>query len=75
MKSRHEIGKNAGPDRGPKMSEGMHHFDKGYTSDNEHFDPYSHGSEQRGNRYMKMQNEIVHSDDKKLAREKFSKIA
>lgn len=66
------------PDEGPEMHTGPHHFDKGYVSDNEHFDPYKHdmhGQKERGNRYMSLQNEIVHRDEKKLSRGKFSKIA
>lgn len=69
--------KNRNPDRGPAMHEGAHHFDKGYESDEAHFSPRGvyPGSHQRGNEYMKHQNEIVHRDSKKLNREKFSKIA
>lgn len=68
-------GKN--PDVGPKMMEGAHHFDKGYVSDSEHFSPDAGKSEHdyRGNEYMKMANEIVHRDDKKMKSDKFSKIA
>lgn len=65
------------PDRGPPMHEGAHHWDKGYDSDNEHFSPRGEypGDHERGNPYMKLQNEIVGKDSKKLRREKFSKIA
>lgn len=69
--------KNADPDKGPRMIEGAQPFDKGYDSDNEMIDPpgqYPDDGE-RGNRYMKMQNEIVKRDSTKLKREKFSKIA
>lgn len=69
--------KGSNPDRGPKMIEGAHHFDKGYESDHEHFSPSKEfpGDEERGNAYMKHQNEIVGRDSKKLRREKFTKIA
>lgn len=65
------------PDRGPPMHEGAHHWDKGYESDEEVFSPRGvyPGDRQRGNAYMKHQNEIAHRDSKKLNREKFSKIA
>lgn len=69
--------KHSDPDRGPPMKEGAHHFDKGYVSDEDHFSPrgaYPQDHE-RGNDYMKLQNEIVHRDSKKLSREKFTKIA
>lgn len=69
--------KNSNPDRGPRMIESAHYFDKGYESDNEYFSPRNEfpGNEERGNAYMKHQNEIVGRDSKKLRREKFSKIA
>ena len=69
--------KHSDPDRGPPMHEGAHHWDKGYTSDEEHFSPRGvyPDDHHRGNRYMEHQNEIVHRDSKKLNREKFSKIA
>lgn len=68
-------GHKGDPDKGPPMHEGAHHFDKGYASDNEHFDPYHHVEHPyRGNNYMSLQNEVVHRDSKKLSREKFSKI-
>jgi hypothetical protein len=65
------------PDKGPPMHEGAHHFDKGYTSDEEHFSPRHEypGNHERGNNYMHLQNEFVKSDSKKLSRSKFSKIA
>lgn len=65
------------PDKGPQMQEGAHHFDKGYTSDDEHFNPKGvyPDDHQRGNDYMKTQNEIAHRDSKKLNRGKFTKIA
>lgn len=68
--------KKSNPDRGPAMREGAHSFDKGYVSDNEYFSPSKEypGKGERGNEYMKMQNEIVGRDSKKLKREKFSKI-
>jgi len=67
-------GKN--PDRGPPMHEGAHHFDKGYDSDHDHFSPREFPEDhERGNPYMKLQNEIVSRDSKKLGREKFNKIA
>lgn len=69
--------KDTNPDRGPKMKEGPHHYDKGYTSDSEHFSPDAGKTDDnyRGNKYMNMQNEIVRRDDKKMAKDKFSKIA
>jgi len=74
MPKHHKSSMHGNPDKGPPMHEGAHHFDKGYVSDNEKFDPY-HGDHERGNAYFKHQNEIVHRDSKKLARSKFSKIA
>ena len=68
-------GMRGNPDKGPAMHEGAHKWDKGYVSDNEHFDPYPANDNQRGNPYMRLQNEIVGRDSKKLSREKFSKIA
>jgi hypothetical protein len=74
--AKHKSGMHGDPDRGPPMHEGAHHWDKGYASDDEHVHPKSYpGDHQRGNPYMKLQNEIVHRDSKKLNREKFSKIA
>lgn len=69
--------KNSDPDRGPKMIEGEHHYDKGYTSDHDHFSPKSEypGDKERGNRYMEHQNEIVRKDSKKMRSDEFSKIA
>lgn len=69
--------KDKNPDRGPEMKEGAHSFDKGYVSDSEHFSPLAGSSDNhyRGNEYMKLQNEVVHRDEKKMKREKFSKIA
>jgi hypothetical protein len=69
--------KGSNPDRGPKMMEGEHHFDKGYESDNETFAPQNvyPGDMQRGNAYFELQNKIVHKDSKKLNSNKFSKIA
>ena len=59
------------------MKEGAHKYDKGYTSDSEHFSPDAgkSDSDYRGNMYMKMQNEIVSRDNKKMSKDKFSKIA
>jgi len=69
--------KDSNPDRGPAMKEGPHHYNKGYVSDSEHFSPDAGKSDDhyRGNQYMKLQNEIVHRDDKKVTRGKFTKIA
>jgi hypothetical protein len=73
-------GPHGDPDKGPPMLEGAHHFDKGYSSDEKHFSPLAgsnsetHGH-QRGNHYMKMQNEAVMKDEKKIKRQTFSKIA
>ena len=78
-KSRHDAHsiKGRDPDRGPPMIEGAHHWDKGYQSDEETFSPRGvyPGNHQRGNPYMKLQNEIVHKDSKKLNRGHFTKIA
>ncbi len=66
-------GLKSNPDRGPQMHSGAHHFDKGYTSDSE----MSHGGNpehERGNKYLKLQNEILSKDKSKLARSKCSKI-
>lgn len=65
------------PDRGNPIVEGMHHFDKGYESDEEVFDrskTYPNGAE-RGNRYVKLAKEMISKDSKKLERSKFTKIA
>lgn len=70
-----DMGKNHNPDRGPPMMEGAHHFNKGYTSDDEYFDPHYGKDHERGNDYMPMQNERCHKDTKKIERSKFSKIA
>lgn len=69
--------KSSNPDKGPRMMEGAHHFDKGYISDNDYFAPKNEypGDHERGNHYMQMQNEIVARDSKKLRRDKFTKIA
>lgn len=67
------------PDKGPRMIEGAHHFDKGYTSDNEHFAPtqnmWPYDDEYRGNRYMDLNNGWQKKDAGKLSRSKFSKVA
>jgi hypothetical protein len=81
MKHKHNMANGKGlesnPDRGPPMKEGPHHFDKGYTSDHDHFSPPKEypGDHERGNQYMKHQNEIISRDSKKLRREQFTKIA
>jgi hypothetical protein len=69
--------KNTNPDRGPKMIEGAHKFDKGYESDDDTFQPTKNmfPSGQRGNEYMKLNNEWQKKDAGKLARQKFSKTA
>lgn len=69
--------KHKNPDRGPPMHTGAHQFNKGYTSDDEYFNPkYEYpGDKQRGNDYMSMQNEVCRGDSKKLERSKFSRIA
>jgi hypothetical protein len=68
---------NMDPDKGPPMTEGGYRFNKGYVSDDEHFSPHGvyPGSKERGNDYMKLQNEAVEGDSKKLFRSKFTKIA
>ncbi len=65
------------PDKGPQMKEGKMEFDKGYMSDHEYFSPKKEypGDTERGNEYMKHQNEIVARDSKKLKRDRFTKIA
>ncbi len=70
--------KGSNPDRGPPMKEGAHQFDKGYESDEETFSPTRKmwpDNEQRGNEYMKLNNEWQKKDAGKLSRSKFSKIA
>ncbi len=69
--------KKTNPDKGPQMLEGQHYFDKGYDSDSEVFLNSSTypGNEQRGNEYVKNNQEIIRRDSKKLKRSEFSKIA
>jgi hypothetical protein len=69
--------KGMNPDRGPKMMEGEHTWNKGYVSDEEHFSPESKSNDDdyRGNMYMDLQNEAVRRDTSKIDRSKFSKIA
>lgn len=69
--------KGSNPDRGPKIMEGEHHWDKGYTPDNSDFSPSGAypGDKERGNDYMANQNKIVNRDSKKLRNNPFSKIA
>lgn len=69
--------KGSNPDKGPRMIEGEHSWNKGYESDNETFAPQNvyPGDMQRGNQYFDLQNKIVHRDSKKLNSNKFSKIA
>jgi hypothetical protein len=69
--------KGTNPDRGPPVMEGAHQFDKGYDSDNDLFSPPDsfNDDNERGNPYMKLQNEIVNRDSKKLRRGIFTKIA
>ena len=77
---KHHKGPHGDPDKGPPMLEGAHHFDKGYQSDEKEFSPLAgqdsptHGH-QRGNAYMKHQNEIARKDESKIKRGKFTKIA
>jgi hypothetical protein len=66
------------PDRGPPMQEGAHHFDKGYHSDEETFQPASYppgDDHYRGNDYFKMRNDVIKKDSKCLERNKFTKHA
>ncbi len=65
------------PDRGPPMLEGAHHWDKGYSSDDEMLSPRGDypDNHMRGNAYNKLQNEIDNRDSKKLKRAHFTKIA
>lgn len=70
--------KHSNPDKGPPMREGAHSFDKGYMSDDELFQPTKNmfpDNNERGNEYMKLNNEWQKKDAGKLARSKFSKIA
>jgi len=69
--------KHSNPDKGPRMIEGAHHFDKGYDSDDEVLQRKSDfpGQSERGNEYMKMRHEIDARDSAKLKKDKFSKIA
>lgn len=65
------------PDHGNPMIEGAQHFDKGYESDADVFkrlETYPSDKE-RGNHYVKLNNEMVSRDSKKLHRNKFTKIA
>lgn len=69
--------KNSNPDKGPKMIEGAHSFDKGYESDDEMINP-TRGmfpNEMRGNEYMKLNNDWQKKDAGKLGRSKFTKVA
>jgi hypothetical protein len=68
--------KGKDPDKGPPVVEGAYMFDKGYKSDNDHFAPPGAfpQDEERGNRYMKNQNDIVARDSSKMRKQKFSKI-
>ncbi len=69
--------KGGNPDKGPKMIEGAHSFDKGYTSDNEKFSPGEAfpADQERGNAYFEMRNAAYKKDASKLQRSKFSKYA
>jgi hypothetical protein len=72
--------KRSNPDRGPKMIEGAHHFDKGYESDSDVFlrketYPGHSGHGERGNEYVKHNREIISRDSAKLKRSHFTKIA
>jgi len=69
--------KKGDPDRGPKMSEGAIPFDKGYTSDDETFNPSVAfpNDQERGNAYFEMRNACAKKDGAKLQRSKFSKYA
>lgn len=70
--------KSSNPDKGPKMIEGAHHFDKGYDSDDDMVVPTKHmfpDNDMRGNSYMKLNNEWQKKDAGKLGRSKFSKTA
>ena len=71
-------GKSNDPDKGPRMIEGEHSWNKGYVSDEERSglggEQYGE-SGQRGNRYLDLQNEIIRKDNKKTRNGKFTKIA
>jgi hypothetical protein len=72
--------KSSNPDKGPKMVEGAHSFDKGYESDADVFKrkesyPGHSGMGERGNEYVKNNREIVSRDSAKLKRSHFTKIA
>ena len=64
------------PDKGPPMTYGQHHFDKGYESDSDVFHRNSSfpGDVQRGNEYVKENREIISRDSAKLKRSKFRKV-
>ena len=67
--------KGSNPDRGPKIVEGAHHFDKGYESDQEVISAGEFpDGDYRGNKYPQLQKEIRSKDEAKLKRSKFSKV-
>ena len=63
--------RHGNPDKGPTSPSD---YDLGYKNDLSNESPYYPGG-MRGNEYTKLQNEIKHRDEKKLKREKFTKIA
>lgn len=69
--------KRSNPDHGGTIRETEHKFDKGYMSDDEYAELGGKFPERgmRGNEYLKMQNEIIKRDSKKIVNDKFSKIA
>jgi len=71
------VNKKGDPDKGPRIIEGAHQWDKGYTSDNEDFSPSVAfpNDDERGNNYFEMRNAARKSDATKLKRSKFSKYA
>jgi hypothetical protein len=73
-KHSHNI-KNSDPDKGPRMMEGAHHWNKGYQSDNEMTGGAFPEKHMRGNRYLHLQNEISREDATKIERSKRHKIS
>lgn len=63
------------PDKGPQMKEGEHHYDKGYKTDSGSLSKGYPVKGERGNDYKALQDKAQNSDAKKLAANKFSKVA
>lgn len=67
--------KHSNPDRGPRMIEGAHHWDKGYVSDDEMTGGTYPEAHMRGNEYLHLQDTIRKRDRSKLERSKRHKIS